>query len=83
MKVRVKAPHGNAYGTAWAKKPGDVYGLPDEHAAPLIAAGLIEPDGIKPKRASKARKASAPKPKVAKPLAAEVEAAGGAHQGSA
>lgn len=80
MKVRVKAPHGNAYGDAWAKKPGDTYGLPDEQAASLIAVGLVEPDGIAAKPAPKPRKASARK---AKPTAAEVEAAGGAHHGPA
>lgn len=79
MKVRVKAPHGNAYGAAWAKKAGDTYGLPDEQAAALIVAGLVEPDGIKVKPVPKPQKSS----KRAKPLAAEVEAAGGAHHGSA
>lgn len=42
MKVKVLRSHNNAYGNTFEKVFGDEYELPAEHAAPLIAAGLIE-----------------------------------------
>ena len=57
MKVRVKIDHDNGYGDTWSKKKGSTYKLPDEHAAALIASGLVEEDK------GSARAA----PKVAKP----------------
>jgi hypothetical protein len=74
MKVRAKRPHGNGYGTRWSKKKGDTYELPDEHAAPLIAQGLIEKEPpAKPARKTAPRKKPAAKPAVAP--------AGDAHEG--
>lgn len=64
MKVRVKVEHHNGYGDAWTKKPNSTYEVPDEHAGPLIASGLVVEE--------KGKVASDPKPRrAAKPAAAK------------
>lgn len=67
MKVRVKVEHHNGYGAAWTKKPNSTYEIPDEHAAPLIAAGLVVEEKAKVAAAPKPRRA--PKPVAAKKVA--------------
>lgn len=40
MKVETLIAHMNGYGPAFEKAVGDQYEIPDEHAGPLIDAGL-------------------------------------------
>lgn len=42
MKVKTRVEHGNGYGDKYLKAKGDEYEVPDVHAKPLIAAGLVE-----------------------------------------
>lgn len=45
MKVKALLAHMNGWGDKFEKQPGDCYDLPDEHAGPLIDAGLAEQVG--------------------------------------
>ena len=42
MKVKTLKAHMNGYGDKFEKAKGDEYEVPDVHAEPLIAAGLVE-----------------------------------------
>lgn len=42
MKVKALLKHMNGWGDKFEKEQGDCYDLPDEHAGPLIDAGLAE-----------------------------------------
>lgn len=66
MKVKALKPHNNGYGAKFEKAKGDEYEMPDDHAAPLIAAGLVEDVNARPPRPPRRR---ATKPAAARPAA--------------
>ena len=68
MKVKTLIPHMNGYGDKFEKAKGDEYEVPDVHAGPLIAAGLVEDPAARPPRPARS-----PKAKPAARPAAEVE----------
>lgn len=74
MKVKALKPHNNGYGDKFEKAKGDEYEIPDDHAGPLIAAGLVEDVNARPPRPARRRAA---KPAAARP-AAEVAGENGA-----
>lgn len=42
MLVKTLFPHSNIFGAAFVKNVGDEYDAPEETAAPLIDAGMVE-----------------------------------------
>lgn len=54
MQVKALRDHQNPYGADYVKKEGDVYDVPDNAAAMLIEAKLVEEHKAEPKATKKA-----------------------------
>ncbi len=51
MKVITIEAHGNVFGDQYEKAVDDSYECPDDHAAALIASGVVKADEAKPVQA--------------------------------
>ncbi|WP_066526699.1 hypothetical protein [Erythrobacter sp. CCH5-A1] len=83
MKVKTLIPHMNGYGDKFEKAKGDEYDVPDVHAGPLIAAGLVEdPEARPPRPARRRSKKPASPPPVDPPSSDQAEAPAGGNDGA-
>lgn len=48
MKVITIEAHGNVFGDKYEKDADEGYDCPDDHAAALIASGVVKADEVKP-----------------------------------